>query len=85
MNDMLNWVRCSDRMPDDVNAVNNYCLIRTIHDQYFFAYYSVGTGMWRRIELPFKFNGNKVLDELIKPKNVVAWLPAEDIKMKDEI
>lgn len=79
---MLNWVLCSDRMPDNPNSLKNMCLIRTIHEQYMFANWSIHLKMWRRIEVPFKFNFKKIIDEIIEPEDVIAWVSMDEIKMK---
>lgn len=76
---MLNWIKCSDRLPDNQNSMKNDCLVKTKYNTYFFAYYSTHLNMWRRIEVPHRFEFKKVIDEIIPNEDIVAWVPINEI------
>lgn len=80
---MLNWIKCSDRLPNSENSIKNNCLVKTKDNTYFFAYYSIHLDMWRRIEVPHKFNVKKVIDEIIPKEDIVAWVSMDEIKLKE--
>lgn len=82
---MLNWVKCSERMPDDPNSIKNECLIKTKYGQYMFAGWSIHLKMWRRIAVPYHFNVKEVIDELLEPEDVVAWVNINEIKYEDKV
>lgn len=81
---MVNWIKCTDRMPDNDNPVANECFVRTIWDTYFQAYWSTQLNVWRRIETPINEPlKTGLIDEIVKPEIITHWVYLDEVKVND--
>lgn len=76
---MAEWIKCTDKMPDNDNPLTNQCFVRTKWNNVVVAYWSKQLQVWRRIATPVTNQTTEVIDEIIQPDDITDWIYMDDV------